>query len=64
MMARGWPPGRAVLAEKAAASLEEGIARWHAIRLPPELDSRREKEVAAAETALASLKMQPGPHMP
>jgi len=64
MMVRGWPPGRAVLAEKAAASLEEGIARWRAIRLPPELDSRREKEVIAAEATLASLKMQQGRYVP
>jgi hypothetical protein len=63
-MVRGWPPGRAVLAEKAAASLEEGIARWRAIRLPPELDSRREKEVIAAEATLASLKMQQGRYVP
>jgi hypothetical protein len=62
MAARGWPPGREVLAGKAAVSLEEGIARWHAIRLPPELDPRRRKELTAAEATLLGLKMQQPRH--
>jgi tetratricopeptide (TPR) repeat protein len=64
MAAHGWAPGREALAAKAVVNLEEGIARWHAIRLPQELDSRREKEVIAAETTLASLKMQQDRHTP
>jgi tetratricopeptide (TPR) repeat protein len=62
MAARGWPPGQSALAARGIACLEEGIERWHAIGLPPELEGRRMKEMAAAAATRASLEPHPQHH--